>query len=185
MKSEKYTVWISAQHAARLRALYKKNRRGEAAYVEELVAEGLSRTEARVAAQRARAERWPALNTVVAGALTRRLAEPDLRGPWRALSADEAARLALAGRWPGANERGLAQRNYELPTDLLTALRTAAWRVSEGPLAELDALGLVRNSTSLGPVERERRRILVDRVYSPPRIVREALDRYGPQPSES
>ncbi|MFJ8301283.1 hypothetical protein ACIQ9R_36030 [Streptomyces sp. NPDC094447] len=118
------------------------------------------------------------MTRVVADSIRLRLEEEDLRGPWDPLTPEEEEQLRLSGRWPGHNIGGLLQRNYELPSTLLTALRTAAWRVSEGPLGELEEKGLTLYSQDLSLEEMEEREELIERVYSPPRIVREALDRY-------
>jgi hypothetical protein len=117
---------------------------------------------------------------VVARAVERRLAEPDLAGPWRPLTTAEAEELALSGRWPGPSLGvSMVQRNYKLPAGLVTRLRTAAWRTSEEPLRALRERGLV-GAALLSPAERELRDELAERLYPVPRIVREALARYGP-----
>ncbi|WP_167163160.1 hypothetical protein [Streptomyces sp. MBT27] len=183
--TEHYTVWIRVQHAARLKALGKKNRIAESLHVEQLVDEGLPSVEARLAARRIRMEVWPPAQVVVARALKRRLDEEDLRGPWRPLTQEEADRMTLSGRWPGHNPGSLIQRHFTLPADLLTRLRTAAWRVSEEPLSELERLDLWHFSEDMSPEDRELRHEFIAQVYAPPRIVRQALDRYGPQPAES
>ncbi|MFE1270554.1 hypothetical protein [Streptomyces sp. NPDC058758] len=123
------------------------------------------------------------MTKIVADSIRLRLEEEDLRGPWVPLTSEEEEQLRLSGRWPGHNVGGLLQRNYELPSTLLTALRTAAWRVSEGPLAELEEKDLTLYSRDLTLEQMEEREELIKRVYSPPRIVREALERYGPKPA--
>ncbi|MDX3244932.1 hypothetical protein [Streptomyces sp. ME18-1-4] len=59
-----------------------------------------------------------------------------------------------------------------------------AVRVGEGPLAELEELGLTYNQPDYEPEEREKRDELIDKVHSVPRIVRQALERYGPWPRD-
>ncbi|MFJ4342610.1 hypothetical protein [Streptomyces sp. NPDC088915] len=124
------------------------------------------------------------MTTIVANAISRRLEEEDLQGPWDPLTDEEEELMMLSGRWPGHNVGDLRQRNYELPSSLLKQLRTASWRVSQGPLADLEEEGLTYHSMDMPPEDVERRNELIEKVYAPPRIVREALDRYGPQPTE-
>ncbi|WP_030186362.1 hypothetical protein [Streptomyces sp. NRRL S-813] len=131
-----------------------------------------------------RQERWPTLESVVALAVEQHLAEPDLAGPWPKLTANEEQRLARAGRWPGTSLGiPMVQRNYKLPNSLVTRLRTTAWRMSEEPLNLLHKRGLVDTSPHLDDDERALRNELAAQLYPVPRIVREALTRYGPTTS--
>ena len=57
--------------------------------------------------------------------------------------------------------------------------------MSEEPLSELERLDLWHYSEDMSPEDRELRHEFIAQVYAPPRIVRQALDRYGPQPAES
>lgn len=145
----------------------------------------ITRAQARLEARLRRPELWPTLDEYVERAVRQRLAEEDLAGPWVPLSPDEEQVATLAGRGIGKNYPGhLATRSYNLPPSLIRQLRTAAIRVSEEPLAELEELGLLYNSPDYEPEEREARDELVEKVFSAPRIVRQALERYGPWPPD-
>ncbi|MGW3628060.1 hypothetical protein [Streptomyces sp. NPDC000880] len=145
----------------------------------------MSVVDARLEARRQCRGLWPPLDMLVARALEQRLSEADLAGPWAPLSAREEEFMSLSGRWPSKNYAGfLVKRAYNLPSDLLRRMRTVAYRVSEAPLAELEERGLTVNSLELTDEERELRDDLIEKVYSVPRIVREALERYGPWPGE-
>ncbi|MFF0754352.1 hypothetical protein [Streptomyces sp. NPDC004267] len=185
---ERYSFAIDVEHAKRLTDLRKKQRREMADWVASLVEEsngGISRAEARLRAQELRRELWPTHDQHVEAAVRQRLAEPDLAGPWEPLTGDEEEIVSLAGRGFGKNYPGfLAKRAYSLPVSLVLELRTAAVRVSEGPLAELEALGLLYNSVTYSFEEFEKRNKLVKQVLSVPRIVRQGLERYGPWPPD-
>ncbi|WP_435137314.1 hypothetical protein [Actinacidiphila sp. bgisy144] len=179
---EKITVWITASQAGRLSLLDRKRRIEEAATIHDLVNRGMDRRTARLEVARMRPGTWPSLSVVVCAAVRRRLADPDLVGPWAPLTEEEAGRMTLAGRWPGPrSEVRLQQRNYMFPDDLASALRTASWRVSERPLRELESRGLVGASLRLSPDQVRQRDDLALQLFSPARIVREALEAYGPQ----
>ncbi|MGW2255096.1 hypothetical protein ACWCXH_33665 [Kitasatospora sp. NPDC001660] len=180
------TVWIDRTAARLLSKMSEDHRAAEAEYVEALVKERVMRRDARIRAAAVRAERWPQIAVVVAHALVERLAEPDLAGPWPPLTEAEAARLSLSGGWPGPQSRRTryVQRSYDLPAPLVIQLRTAAWRMSEEPLSRLEALGMIGPATlGLSEAEQAERARLAARLYPPGRIVREALDRYGPVPA--
>ncbi|MEU0857506.1 hypothetical protein ABZ352_18985 [Streptomyces griseofuscus] len=145
----------------------------------------MTRAQARLEARRRRSELWPTLDEHVERAVLQRLAEDDLAGPWEPLTAEEEQAATLSGRWVGKNYPGyLVTRSYTLPTALIRQLRTTAVRVSEEPLAELEELGLTYNSVLYSMDERDKREELVELVFSPPRIVRQALERYGPWPRD-
>ncbi|MGW0562896.1 hypothetical protein ACWDZ4_20310 [Streptomyces sp. NPDC003016] len=185
MSTEKFSFAIDVIHASRLTAIKKKHARAMAKHAQELRGEGMSATEARLTVRRLRPELWPTLSGIVARAVEKRLAEPDLAGPWTPLDPDEEEIAALSGRGPGKNYLGhLVTRTYELPTALVKALRTASVRVSAAPLAKLDELGLTYNSLHYSEEEQRQREELIELVFSAPRIVRQALERYGPWPSE-
>ncbi|MER5482556.1 hypothetical protein ABT024_04980 [Streptomyces sp. NPDC002812] len=141
---------------------------------------------ARLEARRLRRELWPTLDNVVERAVRARLAEVDLAGPWVPLTEEEAEVASMAGRGVGnKNYPGtLVVRAYDLPVSLIEQLRTTAVRVSEQPLEELHELGLTYNSLDYTKEEQEAREEIVARIYSAPRIVRQALERYGPWPRE-
>lgn len=182
---EKLTIAIDVRHAARLTAIKKKHRRAAAEYADKLIARGVPRVEAQLRARLRRPRRWPTLDDIVARAVERRLDEEDLRGPWHPLSPEEQVLASLPGRQPGKNYPGfLKYRAYELPAELVLRLRTAAIRVSEEPLAEMEERGLTYNQLDMTLEDREKREELVERVYSVPRIVRQALERYGPWPPD-
>ncbi|MCX5199704.1 hypothetical protein OOK31_38505 [Streptomyces sp. NBC_00249] len=176
MEKTSVTAWIYASHAARFELLKKRYREEERATVTALVREGKKMRQARIIVAGMRAVEWPSLATIVAAAVDVRLSAPDLAGPWRPLSDPERDRLALSGRWPGpATDATLVQRNYALPSPLVERLRTAAWRVSEEPLSELEGLGLVGSGLRLSEDQVETRNRLAARLYPVPRIIREAL----------
>lgn len=182
---EKLTIAIDVKHAGRLTAIKKKHRRAMSEFVADLVNRGTHPDQARLTARALRAERWPTLDQIVAHAVEQRLAQEDLAGPWEPLTEEEAERATLSGRRPGKNYPGfLKYRAYEFPSDLVIRLRTAAVRVSEGPLAELEELGLTYNRLDFEPEERDKREELIELVYSVPRIVRQGLERFGPWPAE-
>ncbi|MFI8992164.1 hypothetical protein ACIG63_45765 [Streptomyces antimycoticus] len=179
------TVMIYAYQAGRLDLLKKRQRMEEAATVEELERQGNTRRQARIIVARMRPDEWPSLETVVAQAVELRLAEADLAGPWRPLTVAEEEELALSGRWPGPSMGvSMSQRNYKFPSDLVKRLKTAAWRVSEQPLRELRERGLVGAGLVLDDDQRALRDRIAERLYPVPRVVREALARYGPAASE-
>lgn len=179
------TAWITASQAGALALLDKKRRLEEKETVDQLVASGVRRSDARTEVARMRPEHWPALEVVVSEAVRRRLADEDLAGPWAPLTRAELDRLALSGRWPGASGGvTLVQRNYSFPADLVLQLRTASWRVSEKPLARLYELGLVGSGLRLTEEQKSRRDELARLLYPPARIIREALAAYGPRSNE-
>lgn len=179
METTGLTVWITASQAAHFTMLDRRRRLEEKATLDRLVAEGIPKMEARMTVARMRPGTWPSIQVRVAVSVRRRLAEPDLAGPWEPLTEAERERMALAGRWPGPQPGGgLAQRNYDMPSELVTALRTASFRVSAGPLDELERLGLVGSGLVLTAPERARRDELAQLIHSPGRIVRQALDRH-------
>ncbi|MFJ8166545.1 hypothetical protein ACIRBY_37275 [Streptomyces sp. NPDC096136] len=181
MERTPVTVMIYTYQAGRLDLLKKQHAAEEKATLEALVKQGNSRRNARLIVARMRLVEWPSRSEMVAGAVGRRLAEEDLAGPWRPLAEEEEEELSLSGRWPGPSDRTvMSQRNYRLPSDLVKRLRTASWRMSEGPMRELRERGLVGSGLSLSREERRVRDELAARLYPVPRIVREALDRYGP-----
>ncbi|MFH8350233.1 hypothetical protein [Streptomyces sp. NPDC018045] len=181
MDIEPMTIWVTASQGARLAAMKKRFRLEESAYIEELKGEGKTSREARAEAAAQRAEWWPSVTDLVAAAVRRRLAEPDLAGPWAPLSRAERAQLALAGAWPGPHPGGLVERKYQFPSDLAMSLRTAAWRVSEHALAELRARGLVgTGDLGLSGAQVRTRHELIEKLHPPGRIVRQALTRHGP-----
>ena len=175
------TVMIFARQAARFDLLKKRQELEERATLAALEEEGKERREARKIVARMRPREWPPIESYVAAAVDQRLCEPDLAGPWRPLTDDERAELALSGRWPGPGLGGLVQRNYSLPEELVIRLRTAAWRMSEDALRELRRRRLLGAAVlGLDETQRLQRAELVARLYPVPRIVREALTYYGP-----
>ncbi|MFF1793656.1 hypothetical protein ACFVXQ_05380 [Kitasatospora sp. NPDC058263] len=176
MTSVQITVSITPQQASQFNLRKRRQKLEQDEFLNDLRREGLTHREARLQLALIRPDTWPPLDAVVAGAVRQRLAEPDLAGPWAPLTPEEEGETKLGGRWPGpAPDMPLVERNYLLPSDLVTALRTASWRVSARPLALY--------SPSLGRAERER---LADLIHSPGRIIRQALDRYArPEPEET
>jgi len=175
------TVWVGLTTARLLQKMSEDHRKAEKSHVKGLEEKSMERRAARIEGAALRAERWPTIETVVADCIRARLAEPDLCGPWHALTNTEAARLALSGRWPGPMVPGvLTERNYSLPTTLAVGLRTASWRVSEQALDLLERRGLVGAGPGLSGARLAERNELAAILHSPGRIVRQALDRYGP-----
>ncbi|MGR7000792.1 hypothetical protein ACU686_26530 [Yinghuangia aomiensis] len=167
-------MWIYYRQAVTLDALARSNRKGREEFIRAQVEAGKAFRAAKAEARRAAPGRWPTLAAVVADAVAQRLADPDLAGPWAPLTEREQLRMASVGRWPGPDEHEpLSQRNYPLPTDLFMRLRTASWRVSEEPIEELE-----RRRWTIAPAEYRRIAAL---IHSPGRIVRQALDAYGPE----
>ncbi|MER6365831.1 hypothetical protein [Kitasatospora sp. NPDC001527] len=185
-ETSRFTVWISFSAAALLAKMSQQHRREEAEFVADLIRKGADKRAARIAGVAERAERWPSMGAVVAEAVALRLAEADLAGPWAPLTDAEAARLSLSGAWPGPQgmDGHLVQRHYLLPTPLVQCLRRASWRVSQDALAELERRKLVgRFADDLSEQQEGDRQRLGAAVYSPGRIVREGLRRYGPVPA--
>ncbi|MEV7840576.1 hypothetical protein AB0O77_25625 [Streptomyces albidoflavus] len=186
MQKTRITVMIYAYQAGQLDLMKKQQKLEQVATVNALVSQGNTRKQARIIVARMRSTEWPGLETVVGQAVEQRLDEPDLVGPWEPLTEAEAEQLALSGRWPGPSLGvSMSQRNYSLPSGLVTRLRTAAWRVSEAPMRELEARGLVGAGLVLTEAQKEQRDELAARLYPVPRIVREALARYGPVSSHA
>lgn len=176
MTSVQITVSITPQQAGRFNLRKKRHKIEQAEYLKELEREGIGPRAARVQLALVRPDTWPPLDAVVASAVRRRLAEPDLAGPWEPLTTEEEGEMKLSGRWPGpAPEVRLVERNYLLPSELVKELRTASWRVSAAALSQY--------GPNLGTAERRR---LAELIHSPGRIIRQALDRYGrPEQEES
>lgn len=205
MARKRITLHLSVQQAGRLRLLIKRHREAETAFVNDLVeerAEALTepvgsveweravarmRRQARMEAADLRPTRWPALDVLMERALQERLQLPDLAGPWLPLSRTERTRLSLSGRWPACLsgcERGTAERAFTLDEDLVLKLRTAAWRVSEPVLKELEAKNLIGPSRDLSEAAREERERLAEKLYPSSRIAREAVEDHWPVPQE-
>ncbi|MEU7228875.1 hypothetical protein [Streptomyces chrestomyceticus] len=184
-----YSFAIDVQHASRFTAIRKKQRRAMADWAHELSHNSkgkITRTQARLEARRRRSELWPTLDEYVERAVRQRLAEEDLAGPWEPPTTAEEEAATLSGRGVSKNYPGfLITRAYDLPPSLIRELRTAAIRVSEEPLEELEAEGLLYYSLDYTEQERAKRDELVEKVFSAPRIVRQALERYGPWPPDA
>ncbi|MFJ4418795.1 hypothetical protein [Streptomyces sp. NPDC088925] len=203
MDKIRITLTLSAQQAGRLRALVRKHRKGETQFTEELVeqrAQSLTeavdspqweravrqlRRQARIEAAEVRPERWPALDVLMGRALEARLELPDTAGPWLPLTRTEQTRLSLSGRWPACVsgcERGTAERAFTLDADLVVRLRTAAWRISEPVLEELEEKGLTGLRSALSEEDRAERERLAAQLFPSSRIAREAVENHWPVP---
>ncbi|MFE5730212.1 hypothetical protein ACFQ7A_04770 [Streptomyces sp. NPDC056528] len=201
MSRQRITLNLSVQQAGRLRAQVKRHRKAETLFVNDLVEEraaelnepvgtprweravGRLRRQARIEAAAVRPVRWPALEVLMGRALEQRLRLPDLAGPWPPLTPQELARLSLSGRWPACLsgcENGTAERAFTLDADLVLRLRTAAWRVSEPVLLELEDKGLIGPRQDLSEEAREERARLAERLYPSSRIAREAVEDHWP-----
>lgn len=194
---------LSVQQAGRLRALMKKHREAETRFVDELVeerAEGLTepvgsvqreralarlRRQARIEGAEVRPERWPALDVLMGQAIEARLQLPDTAGPWLPLTSAEQTRLSLSGRWPACLsgcEHGTAERAFTLDDDLVLKLRTAAWRISEPVLKELEEKNLIGLQRDLSEEARAERGRLAEKLFPSSRIAREAVEWHWPFP---
>ncbi|MFD8026150.1 hypothetical protein ACFV6G_37765 [Streptomyces lavendulae] len=205
MVKQRITLQLSVQQAGRLRLLIKKHREAETQFVNELVEEravNLSapgspaherevarlRRQARMEAADVRPDLWPALDVLMGRALRARLQLPDTAGPWLPLTPAELTRLSLSGRWPACLsgcEHGTAERAFTLDEDLVLWLRTAAWRISEPILRELEEknlIGLQRDMSEEARAERER---LAAQLYPSSRIAREAVEDHWPTPLQA
>ncbi|WP_274036723.1 hypothetical protein [Streptomyces sp. MMBL 11-1] len=145
------------------------------------------RRQARIEAAEVRPVRWPALDVLMERALKERLQLPDLAGPWLPLTAGERTRLSLSGRWPACLsglEHGTAERAFTLDEKVVLQLRTAAWRVSEPVLKELEEKNLIGPQADLGEQAREERDRLAAQLYPSSRIAREAVEDHWPDPED-
>ena len=205
MARKRITLQLSVQQAARLRALIRSHRKAESQFVKDLVEERAAaltepvdtpqweravarlRRQARMEAAAVRPVRWPALDVLMERALKQRLQLPDLAGPWLPLTPQELARLSLSGRWPACLsgcEHGTAERAFTLDEDLVLQLRTAAWRVSEPVLKELEEKNLIGPQRDLSDEAREERDRLAALLYPSSRIAREAVEDHWPEPAD-
>ncbi|MFI5987118.1 hypothetical protein ACIBEA_40415 [Streptomyces sp. NPDC051555] len=205
MVNQRITLQLSVQQAGRLRLLIKKHREAETQFVNELVEEravNLStlssparerevarlRRQARMEAAEVRPDLWPALDVLMGRALQARLQLPDTAGPWLPLTSAELTRMSLSGRWPACLsgcEHGTAERAFTLDAGLVLWLRTAAWRISEPILKELEEknlIGLQRDMSEEARAERER---LAAQLYPSSRIAREAVEDHWPTPLQA
>lgn len=168
MAVKRITVWVTKPIKIGLENHITKARAAEQAWIAEEVKKGRDRREVRAEAMGLRPKRWPVQDVLVTNAVRRRLEREDLAGPWEPLTRAEAGRLRLAGRWPGPDMTGLvAERQFGLPAELVTQLRTASWRVSEEWLRLLEEEDLV--GRPLEDWERERRDELAAHLLSPAR----------------
>ncbi|MEV5348968.1 hypothetical protein [Streptomyces achromogenes] len=203
MAKQRIPLQLSVQQAGRLRLLIRRHRAEETEYVNTRTAEeaeSLTEEEGSPAWERAvarirravrveaaghRPEWWPSLDVLMGEALEARLKLPDLAGPWPPLTNFERARLSLTGRWPACLsglEHGTAERSFTLNVDLVLRLRTAAWRISEPILKELEEKNLTGPSRDLSEEARAERDRLAALLYPPSRIAREAVDKHWPIP---
>ncbi|MCQ4045832.1 hypothetical protein ACFOSC_27860 [Streptantibioticus rubrisoli] len=205
MAKKRITLQLSVQQAGRLRLLIKRHREAETLFVRELVehrSESLAepvgsvareraiarlRRQARIEAAQVRPTRWPALDVLMGQALEARLQLPDTAGPWLPLSRSELTRLSLSGRWPACLsgcKHGTAERAFTLDEDLVLKLRTAAWRISEPVLKELEEKNLIGPQRDLSEAARAERERLAELLYPSSRIAREAVEDHWPIPQE-
>ncbi|MFJ8855174.1 hypothetical protein [Streptomyces sp. NPDC102437] len=141
------------------------------------------RRQARIEAAEVRPVRWPALDVLMERALKERLQLPDLAGPWLPLTAGERTRLSLSGRWPAClSGLSTAERAFTLDENVVLQLRTAAWRVSEPVLKELEEKNLIGPQADLSEAAREERDRLAAKLYPSSRIAREAVEDHWPIP---
>ncbi|MEU9796936.1 hypothetical protein AB0E27_41435 [Streptomyces sparsogenes] len=205
MTKKRITLQLSVQQAGRLRLLIKGHREAETRFVGSLVEERAAtlteppdsaaweravarlRRQARIEAAVVRPTLWPSLDVLMERALGERLQLPDTAGPWLPLSRSEQTRLSLSGRWPACLsgcERGTAERAFTLDGDLVLQLRTAAWRISEPVLKELEEKNLIGPQRDLSEEARAERERLAAQLYPSSRIAREAVENHWPIPQE-
>lgn len=205
MARKRITLQLSVEQAGRLRLLIKRHREAETQFVENLVEERVEvltepvdtpqwkravarlRRQVRMEAAQVRSMRWPSLDVLMERALKERLQLPDLAGPWLPLTAGERTRLSLSGRWPACLsgcEHGTAERAFTLDETVVLQLRTAAWRVSEPVLKELEEKNLLGPQADLSEEAREERERLAAKLYPSSRIAREAVEDHWPDPQD-
>ncbi|MFJ2833596.1 hypothetical protein ACIPC1_39665 [Streptomyces sp. NPDC087263] len=205
MTRKRITLQLSVQQAGRLRALIRRHRKAETQFVNELVEERAAaltervhtppwerdvtrlRRQARMEAAEVRPVRWPALDVLMGRALQERLQLPDLAGPWLPLTPGELTRLSLSGRWPACLsgcEHGTAERAFTLDEDLVLQLRTAAWRISEPVLKEMEEKHLIGPQRDLSEEAQAERERLAALLYPSSRIAREAVEDHWPVPQD-
>jgi hypothetical protein len=117
----------------------------------------------------------------------RRPWQEGLAGPWLPLTAGERTRLSLSGRWPACLsgcENGTAERAFTLDDKVVLQLRTAAWRVSEPVLKELEEKNLIGPQAHLSEEARVERDRLGAKLYPSSRIAREAVEDHWPDPED-
>lgn len=196
---------LSVEQAGRLRLLIKRHRESETQFFKSLVEERAAdlaelvgtpqweravarlRRQARMEAAEARPVHWPALDVLMERALKERLQLEDLAGPWLPLTAGERTRLSLSGRWPACLsgcENGTAERAFTLDDKVVLQLRTAAWRVSEPVLKELEEKNLIGPQADLSEEARVERDRLAAKLYPSSRIAREAVEDHWPDPED-
>ncbi|MCX4885989.1 hypothetical protein [Streptomyces sp. NBC_00847] len=205
MPRKRITLQLSVQQAGRLRLLIKRHREAETQFFKSLVEERATelaepmdtpqweravarlRRQARMEAAEVRPVRWPALDVLMERALKERLQAEDLAGPWMPLTAGERTRLSLSGRWPACLSRcehGTAERAFTLDDKVVLQLRTAAWRVSEPVLKELEEKNLIGPHADLSEEARVERDRLAAKLYPSSRIAREAVEDHWPDPED-
>jgi hypothetical protein len=205
MPRKRITLQLSVQQAGRLRLLIKRHREAETQFFKSLVEERTAdlaepvdtpqgeravarlRRQARMEAAEVRPVRWPALDVLMERALKERLQLEDLAGPWMPLTAGERTRLSLSGRWPACLsgcEHGTAERAFTLDDKVVLQLRTAAWRVSEPVLKELEEKNLIGPQPDQSEEALVYRDRLAAKLYPSSRIAREAVEDHWPDPED-
>ncbi|WP_331720792.1 hypothetical protein OG762_52170 (plasmid) [Streptomyces sp. NBC_01136] len=175
-------VWLHPSHAEGLARLAGENDRAEWEWLaEERQRLGLRNgeptpEEIRVSMLMRRPDWWPRMGQLTEAAMRARLALPDLAGPWRPFTAEEAQAQRLSGRRPGSpNERYGAKLMLDIAADVVDAARLAACRVSESAVMALQRENLIGLRPSRSKRARARKLELQGQIYTVGRIARESI----------
>lgn len=105
-----------------------------------------------------------------------RLSLPDLSGPWRPFTTEEAQAQRLTGRRTGSpNESFGAKLMLDIAADVVDAARLAAYRVSEPAVDALQRENLVGLRPSRSKHALARKLELQGQIYTVGRIARESI----------
>lgn len=175
-------VWLHPDHADGLAHLAGENDRAEWDWLaEERQRLGLRRgdptpEEIRVAVLTRRPEWWPRMGLLTEAAMRARLSLPDLSGPWRPFTTEEAQAQRLTGRRTGSpNESFGAKLMLDIAADVVDAARLAAYRVSEPAVDALQRENLVGLRPSRSKHALARKLELQGQIYTVGRIARESI----------
>ncbi|WP_329235793.1 hypothetical protein [Streptomyces canus] len=175
-------VWLHPSHAEGLARLAGENDFAEWKWLaEERQRLGLPKSEPtpeelRVSVLTLRPDVWPRMGHLTETAMRARLALPDLAGPWRPFTAEEAQAQRLSGRRPGTpNEHFGAKLMLDIAADVVDSARLAACRVSEPAVAALHRENLIGLRPSRSKQARARKLELQGQIYTVGRIARESI----------
>uniref|UniRef100_UPI003F490DF1 hypothetical protein n=1 Tax=unclassified Streptomyces TaxID=2593676 RepID=UPI003F490DF1 len=123
-----------------------------------------------------RPDNWPGESLLLESAMRRRLALPDLAGPWVPLTERELAIQRLPGRRIGTPTQKFDRKlAFDLDPHLVLQALTAAYRVSEPVVTALIRENLVGPRPRRSREALARKRALQADIYTLGRIVREAI----------